>query len=81
MNSIKSDHYSNREITVYWDQSKCVHAGVCYTQLRRVFNPLQRPWINMKGAETETIIAAVKKCPSGALSFAWNEEVEHNLAY
>ena len=78
---MKSDYYSNREITVYWDQSKCVHAGVCYSRLRRVFNPLRRPWINVNGAEAATIIETVKKCPSGALSFAWNEEVEHKLAY
>ena len=71
---VKQDYYSNREITVYWDQSKCVHAGVCFTYLRRVFNPLQRPWIDMGGAPTEQIIETVCKCPSGALSFAWNEE-------
>lgn len=78
---MKSDNYSNSDITVSWDQSKCVHAGVCYSQLRRVFNPLQRPWIDLNGAETEAIIETVKKCPSGALSFAWNEEIHHNLVY
>ena len=77
--SVKHDYYSNREITVYWDQSKCVHAGVCFTRLRKVFNPLRRPWINMTGAETDRIIETVESCPSGALSFAWNEEIQQRF--
>ena len=75
------DDYSNQEITVFWDQSKCIHAGVCYTQLRKVFNPLRRPWINLSAAETEAIIETVKQCPSGALSFAFNEEMHSRFAY
>jgi len=75
------DEFKNQEITVSWDQSKCVHAGVCYSELRRVFNPLRRPWINVDEADTEAIIETVKKCPSGALSFAYNEEIQHNFVY
>lgn len=78
---VRRDYYSNQEITVYWDQSKCVHAGVCFSALRRVFNPLQRPWINMTGATTEQIIETVGKCPSGALSFEWNTEKERTFAF
>lgn len=75
---MKKDHdtYSNHEITVQWDQSKCIHSGVCYSELRNVFNPLQRPWVNLDGAEAEQVIRVVKRCPSGALSFEWNKEKE-----
>ena len=78
---VKLYYYSNHEITVYWDQSKCVHAGVCFTHLRRVFNPLQRPWIDMRGASSDQIIETVAKCPTGALSFAWNEEQAKRYAF
>lgn len=77
----KFDYFSNGEITVSWDPEKCVQSGVCYTRLRRVFNPLRRPWVNMKGADTDQIIEAVSKCPSGALSFAWNEVLEGRLIH
>lgn len=70
------DHYANAEITVFWDPSKCVHSGVCYSRLRSVFDPLQRPWIRMNGARNEQIIETVRQCPSGALSFVRNAELE-----
>jgi uncharacterized Fe-S cluster protein YjdI len=34
------------------------------------------PWINPLGATTEEIIKQVKKCPSGALSYNLNKEVD-----
>ena len=68
------DHFSNAEITVSWDPGKCIHAGICYSRLRKVFDPLRRPWIDPNAAETERIIETVGECPSGALSFVWNEE-------
>ncbi len=66
--------YTNGEITVIWQPSKCIHATTCYRELREVFDPLKRPWVNMKGASTERIIEVVSKCPTAALSYRWNDE-------
>ena len=33
-----------------------------------------RKWINPNGASAERVIEQVKKCPSGALSFFYNEK-------
>ncbi|MDX1912996.1 MAG: (4Fe-4S)-binding protein [Saprospiraceae bacterium] len=66
--------YSNGTVTVVWKPDICIHSRLCWTQLGEVFNPRNRPWINMEGADTERIIAQVSKCPSGALSYFMNEE-------
>ncbi len=68
--------YSNGDITVTWKPDVCIHSTLCWRGLVSVFNPRNRPWINMDGADTEAIIAQVEKCPSGALSWHRNSEVE-----
>jgi uncharacterized Fe-S cluster protein YjdI len=60
--------YSNGEITVEWQNSKCIHSGNCVKSLSNVFRPREQPWIQMNHATTAEIIVAVGKCPSGALS-------------
>lgn len=64
--------YSNGEITVVWKPYICIHAKYCWKELPEVFNPNSRPWINVTGSSTERIIQQVKRCPSGALSFLYN---------
>jgi uncharacterized Fe-S cluster protein YjdI len=73
----KSDRkYTNGEITVFWQPKKCIHATTCYRELIDVFNPRKRPWVNMDGASTEEIIRVVKLCPTQALSYEYNKDIE-----
>ncbi len=60
--------YTNGEITVVWQSSKCIHSGNCVRSLSSVFKPKEQPWINLENATSEEIENAVGKCPSGALS-------------
>lgn len=60
--------YSNGEITVLWDDTKCIHSANCVRGLPKVFNSARRPWINLRGTLSVAIVATVKTCPSGALT-------------
>lgn len=64
--------YSNKDITIEWQPNLCQHSGVCVTMLPNVYNPQNKPWINIENANTEDLKNQVNKCPSGALSFYEN---------
>lgn len=66
--------YSNDEITVVWKPGSCIHSKKCWKDLIQVFNPKNRPWINLEGATNERIKEQVLACPSGALSYILNIE-------
>lgn len=61
--------YTNGELTVNWDSSKCIHSGNCVRYAVKVFRPKERPWVQMENDTTENIKTAIDKCPSGALSY------------
>lgn len=65
--------YSNDDITVVWKPNRCIHSKRCWKGLLSVFNPKEKPWIKMDGADTDRIIEQVNQCPSGALSYYQNE--------
>lgn len=65
--------YSNGEITVKWQPKLCQHAGVCAKTLPKVYNPSNKPWIQLENATTEELKKQISQCPSGALSFYNNE--------
>lgn len=68
--------YSNGEITIVWKPELCTHSGVCVKTLPRVYHPKESPWVQIENATSEELMAQVKMCPSGALSFYLNKEKE-----
>jgi uncharacterized Fe-S cluster protein YjdI len=60
--------YHNDKITIRYDEKICIHAGKCVQSLPQVFNVNNKPWINVDGADIETIKRTIKLCPSGALT-------------
>ena len=70
----KNFKYSNGEVTIVWQPELCIHSGRCARGLPEVFKPKEKPWITPEGSTTEKIIAQVKRCPSGALSYFMNND-------
>ncbi len=65
----RSKAYKGKRITINDNRTICAHAAECVNNLPAVFKMENRPWINPDGADVETIIETIKKCPSGALSY------------
>ena len=70
--------YTRENLTVVWDKDKCIHSAKCVNGLGSVFKPKERPWIQLENAELEEIKNQVNQCPSGALSYRMEGEIETN---
>ena len=72
-------NYTNGEVTIVWQPKMCIHSAKCWrgeNSLPEVFNPAEKPWIKPEGASTDKIIQQVNNCPSGAISYFMNDEIE-----
>ena len=70
----KKIEYSNGDMTIIWQPELCQNAVICVKMLPNVYHPKERPWIQIENAATEELIAQIKKCPSGALSYKMNKD-------
>lgn len=75
---IKKFEYSNGVLTVIWQPELCAHAGVCVHMLPNVYRPQERPWIKIENAATEQLTEQIKQCPSGALSYRIDANVQND---
>lgn len=66
--------YSNGELTIIWQPELCIHSGICWGMLPKVYRPKERPWIHIENATTEELIHQIQQCPSGALSYRMEKE-------
>ncbi len=66
----KRESYAGKRITILDNRAICAHAGFCTDELKSVFRMREEPWIDPDGAGVKEIIATIRKCPSGALSYA-----------
>jgi CDGSH-type Zn-finger protein len=62
--------YVGKGITIFDNRSICSHAGHCTDGLKSVFRMNAEPWIDPDAATVDAVIATIRKCPSGALSYA-----------
>ncbi len=66
----RRESYAGKRITILDNRAICSHSGICTDELKSVFRQHGEPWIEPDGAAVAEIIATIKKCPSGALSYA-----------
>ena len=66
----KRTAYAGKRVTIFDSRAICAHAGFCTDELKSVFRQHDEPWIEPDAAEVDQIISTIRKCPSGALSYA-----------
>ena len=72
----RRESYAGKRITIHDNRQLCAHAGFCTDRLASVFRMGSEPWIDPDGAAAQEIVATIRKCPSGALSYSI-DGVEH----
>jgi CDGSH-type Zn-finger protein/truncated hemoglobin YjbI len=76
----RRDTYPGLSLTVYDNRGICQHSGYCTDRLPVAFRVDQEPFVAPSGARMDEIIRAVRNCPSGALSYAIdNQEARHEV--
>jgi CDGSH-type Zn-finger protein/ferredoxin len=69
------EYYEGKEITIVYDRYLCMGAGYC-GELEAVFGTHDNPKYEPDEAPAADIIATIKKCPSGALTYILNGNLE-----
>jgi uncharacterized Fe-S cluster protein YjdI len=59
--------YQTDQVRVSFDPNVCIHSGVCLRTLPEVFDVRLKQWIQPDKASAAAVMAAVARCPSGAL--------------
>lgn len=66
--------YEHEGLRVTFDARRCIHAAECIRHLPQVFDAAARPWIMPERAGPDDVIAAVQKCPTGALHVSQDDQ-------
>ena len=59
--------YETDQVRVTFDPNVCMHSGVCLRTLPAVFDVQRKRWVQPEHASADAVMAAVARCPSGAL--------------
>ena len=65
------------DITITWEPDKFIHSAICFKGMPEVFDPRRKPWIVPENNSTDNIVNQIKNCPSGAISFKYNNETQN----
>lgn len=61
--------YTRPEITVTYQPRRCIHVAECIRRAPNVFNTWEQPWVQVENGAVAEIVAAVERCPTGALHY------------
>ena len=74
------DTYPGIALTVFDNRGICRHSGLCTDRLPVVFRTDAQPFVAPSGGRMDEIVRAVRDCPSGALSLAFDGTEARDLA-
>ena len=74
------DTYPGTQVTVFDNRGICQHSGFCTDRLPAVFRSDAEPFVAPSGGRMDQIVRAMRDCPSGALSLAFDGTEARDLA-
>jgi CDGSH-type Zn-finger protein/truncated hemoglobin YjbI len=69
----RRETYVGQRVAILDNRGVCAHSGFCTDRLASVFRLGEEPFVTPSGGRMDEIVAAVRACPSGALSFALDD--------
>ena len=74
------DTYPGEQVTIFDNRGICQHSGLCTDRLSAAFRTKAEPFVAPSGARMDELVRAVRDCPSGALSLAFDDQEARDLA-
>jgi CDGSH-type Zn-finger protein/truncated hemoglobin YjbI len=74
------DTYPGTQVTIFDNRGICQHSGFCTDRLPTAFRTGTEPFVAPSGGRMDEIVRAVRDCPSGALSLAFDGTEARDLA-
>ena len=68
----RRDTYPGQQLTIFDNRGICQHSGFCTDRSPTAFRTGQEPFVAPSGARMDELVRAVRDCPSGALSLAFD---------
>jgi CDGSH-type Zn-finger protein/truncated hemoglobin YjbI len=69
----RRDTYPGQQLTIFDNRGICQHSGLCGNRLAAVFGTDRGPFVAPNGGPMGEIVRAIRACPSGALSLAFDQ--------
>jgi CDGSH-type Zn-finger protein/truncated hemoglobin YjbI len=76
----RRDTYPGEQVTIFDNRGICQHAGLCTDRLATAFRTKEEPFVAPGGGRMDELVRAVRDCPSGALSLAFDGQEARDLA-
>ena len=73
------DVYPGEQVTIFDNRGICQHSGLCSDRLPTAFRTKEEPFVAPSGARMDELVRAVRDCPSGALSLAFDRVEARDL--
>jgi CDGSH-type Zn-finger protein/truncated hemoglobin YjbI len=75
----RRDTYAGQQLTIFDNRGICQHSGFCTDRLATAFRADEEPFVAPSGGRMDELVRAVRGCPSGALSLAFDGEEARDL--